>query len=146
MTQTIANYLIALILLGIYALVCLRTDGWRRYAGPGLLLVIAASAGLLYSQSLGKPRPLALNFNIEEARVQSILYDEPTAIYLWVIPSGTKEPVAVTLPWTDDMAQQVRRSEANGGPLMFDGSAGETEKVVHPMPIEALPPKTYDPI
>ena len=127
----------AIIIFGSYALFSLRTDGWRRWAGPGLLGVTAITAVILFTQILGKPIPVWAEVGIR-GKVIFFSLDEPNYVYIWVLPEGSLEPVAITLPWDVLTANEVHKMIKKGIPIEFDQ---DHEIPIHPMPVKPLPLK-----
>lgn len=101
---------------------------------------------------LSRPKPLFLERRpalVREAEVIAGRIVEDEAIHLWLMPSGSREPRAYTLPW------DRRRAEELQGALMHAGRDGRTirfrlpgsepddlEPMFHPEPPPQSPPKT----
>ena len=86
---------------------------------------------------------------VPEAVVLGSSMIEDKAIYLWLGFDGQDEPRAYTLPWSENLAKQMRKAEqeaeAEGTSVMmrrpFDGNLDEMERVFYPEPRPAPPPK-----
>jgi hypothetical protein len=78
---------------------------WVR-AGSFCLTVGLAAA--LWQTSLGRPRPPL--FDVPNGTVVSFRFDEPRAIYLWMLPSGQHTPTAFALPWSERQAAQLQQA------------------------------------
>ncbi|MEO8715610.1 MAG: hypothetical protein ABI369_11410 [Acetobacteraceae bacterium] len=98
------------ILFGLLAL-CLggcaiaARGAWVR---AGSFCITVALAGALWQTSLGRPRPPL--FDIPTGTVVSYRFDEPRAIYLWMLPPGERTPTAFALPWSEHQAAQLQKA------------------------------------
>lgn len=133
---------LAIGLASIYA-----KSAWLRagsYAG------LVAGMMLLWYFSLGQPRPQY--FQIPSGTVLSYQLDEPNAIYLWLVPNGSVEPLALALPWHDDVASNLvdaaRRRGDPGDSLKIKTERGEmglrTKPVFYVTHSHELPPKAQE--
>ncbi|MEO9191147.1 MAG: hypothetical protein ABI224_14295 [Acetobacteraceae bacterium] len=91
-------------------------DGWLRAASFCLTLALA---GALWQTSLGRPRlPL---FDTPSGTVVSFRFDEPRAIYLWMLAPGERTPTAFALPWSErqaaELQQAAEQARQQGEPL-----------------------------
>src|SRR5579883_1578173 len=100
----------------VFAVLSLAVGLVSIYARPAWLRA-AAYAGLvvgillLWYAALGQPRPQYLH--IPSGTVLGYHLDEPNAIYLWLMPNGSAQPLALQLPWYDDVQQSPRRGTAS---------------------------------
>ena len=78
---------------------------WVR-AGSFCLTVALAAA--LWQTSLGRPRPPL--FDAPSGTVIGFRFDEPRAIYLWMLPPGERAPTAFALPWSEHQAAQLQEA------------------------------------
>lgn len=108
---------------------------------------LVAGTLLLWYMSLGLPRPEY--FHVPSGTVLGYRLDEPKAIYLWLVPNGSVEPLALELPWREEVANNLvdaaRRRGNPGDSLQMSsahGAMGLPSKPVfyvrHP---QSLPPK-----
>lgn len=70
-----------------------------------------ATVGLvaaLWQTSLGRPRPPLLES--PTGTVVSYRFDEPRAIYLWMLSPGENTPTAFALPWSERQAAQLQEA------------------------------------
>ena len=127
-------------LASIYA----RSARLRSAAYAGLVVGIL----LLWFASLGQPRPEY--FQVPSGTVLAYRLDEPHAIYLWLVPEGSVQPLALQLPWHDDVAGNLvdaasRRADA-GDSLKIKSPPGligmRAKPVFYVTHAQALPPKT----
>lgn len=65
-------------------------------------------AGALWQTSLGRPR--APVFDRPAGTVVSYKFDEPNAIYLWVVKPGERTPTSYALPWSERQAAQLQKA------------------------------------
>ena len=145
------------ILFALFALalgVCAITvrDAWVR-AGAFCLTVALAAA--IWQTSLGRPRPPL--FEAPAGTVVGYRFDEPRAIYLWMLPPGAHAPTAFVLPWSERQASQLQQAaeqaRKKGEPLQARGSgrsgpfnglrlaSQKSEMRFYPAEHRALPPK-----
>lgn len=139
--MTILIPILILFMVGVYALFSLSNVGWRRFAGPGMLACVGVIliAGLFLT--LGSPRPMWLANSLDGGSVVAIVYDEPNAIYIWVTPPLGTVPVAITIPWEDEKAEEIREAEEEAvdtGGLIYSEN---NEQPVHPVPVTSYPEK-----
>lgn len=91
-------------------------DGWLRAASFCLTLALA---GALWQTSLGRPRPPL--FDTPSGTVVSFRFDEPRAIYLWMLAPGERTPTAFALPWSERQAAELQeaaeKARKQGDPL-----------------------------
>ncbi len=111
-------------------------------------------AGALWQTSLGRPRPPT--FAVPTGTVVGYRFDEPRAIYLWMLPPGETAPTAFALPWSEKKAAELqeaaeqarrkgepleaRRGDRPRGPLGFSVLTQEGVRFAPGQHI-ALPPK-----
>lgn len=130
----------SLVLFGAYTFSSLRTDGWRKWAGPLGFIVVNAANFYAVSQTLGGCIPEWMMFGNDRLAVYSILYEEPVAIHLWGVQHD--RIICVSVPWTNDTAGKMRAAESEqGGEMNGDldyipGYAPEDgEPPLHPKPV-----------
>ena len=78
---------------------------WVRAASFSLTVGLAAA---LWQTSLGRPRPPLLD--APTGTVVSFRFDEPRAIYVWMLPPGERTPTAFALPWSERQAAQLQEA------------------------------------
>ena len=109
---------------------------------------LVAGMLLLWYCSMGLPRPQYLQ--VPHGTVLGYRLDEPKAIYLWLVPDGDAQPLALELPWRNDIARNlVEAAGSRGNPgdriKMKNGIGGmglRTKPVFYVSHAEGLPPKT----
>lgn len=129
-------------LVSIYA-----SSAWLRATTYATLV---AGLLLLWFTSLGLPRPEYLH--VPNGTVLSYYLDEPNAIYLWLVPEGSAQPVALQLPWHDDVAGNLvdaARRRGNPGDSIkmtspTDGMGLRTKPVFYVTHVRPLPPKATE--
>jgi hypothetical protein len=102
---------------------------------------------LLWYAALGLPRPQYLH--VPHGTVLGYQLDQPRAIYLWLMPDGSAQPLALQLPWREDVASNlvdVARHRGEGGDsLKMKTGRGlmglPTKPVFYLTHAQALPPK-----
>lgn len=140
-------------LLALSAGVCAMAvhGAWVR---AGSFCLTVALAAVLWQTSLGRPRPPV--FDTPSGTVVSFRFDEPHAIYLWMLPTGARTPTAFALPWSERQAAQIQQAAEQakqaGEPLQAQrngrpaGPAGlhltaQDSLRFYPAEHQALPPK-----
>lgn len=137
--------LFAVLSLAVGLVAIYGRSAWLRtgtYAG------LMVGMGFLWFTSLGQPRPAYLH--VPDGTVLSYRLDEPNAIYLWLVPEGSAQPLAFQLPWHDDVAGNLvdaaRRRANNGDTLKMKSATGAMGVKSQPMfyvtHTHALPPKS----
>lgn len=109
-------------------------------------VLIGSTIGLWYF-SLGLPRPEYAH--VPNGTVLSYSLDEPKAIYLWLMPDGSAEPLAFVLPWRNDVAGNlVHAAQSKATPsdsLRVRNQNGQKGLPVKPLfyvsHVHGLPPK-----
>jgi hypothetical protein len=124
---------------------------WIRAGSFCLTLALAAA---LWQVSLGRPRPPV--FDAPSGTVVGFRFDEPRAIYLWMLPPGERAPTAFALPWSEHQAAQLQeaaeRARQEGEPLQAQRTDRPTARSglhltaqdslrFYPAEHQALPPK-----
>jgi hypothetical protein len=129
---------------------------WLRLSA---LLIAALFIPLAYASAaslLSRPKPTSLEWvrgQAAEATVIGSSVQEGVAIYVWLQMAGSPEPRAYTIPWNQDLAQQLQdaRAEAqNNGTglqmrLPFEKSWDTREPKFYAMPQPQLPQKAPPP-
>ncbi len=136
---------------------------WLR---AGAFCCLVAALALVWWVSLGWPRPV-LNANLPlvgapAGTVAAFAFDEPRAIYVWLVVPGGRVPIALRLPWQEEdavaLAQAAERAKRNGTEVRMRGartprlgarprgnSSAGSPPTGNPMfyaaPAPALPPK-----
>lgn len=126
-------------LLSIYA----RSSTVRAAGFAGFVAGIL----LLWYTALGLPRPQYVQ--VPHGTVLGFHLDQPRAIYLWLMPDGSTEPLALQLPWHEDVASNLvdvaRHRGEGGGKLKIKTGSGPmgipTKPVFYITHAQALPPK-----
>ena len=67
----------------------------------------------MWQQTLGVPLPQDLNVFHQKGKVIAQSFDEPNAIYVWMLPEHSRTPIYVQLPWEMQIAQRLREAEKN---------------------------------
>lgn len=101
----------------------------------------------LWYTALGIPRPQYLH--VPHGTVLGYHLDQPNAIYLWLMPDGSAQPLALQLPWREDVASNLvdvarHRGEAGENLKIKNGSGPlglPTRPVFYLTHAERLPPK-----
>ncbi len=70
--------------------------------------VTVVLAAVLWQASLGRPRPPV--FDNPTGTVVSYRFDEPRAIYLWMLAPGERAPTAFALPWSERQAAELQEA------------------------------------
>jgi hypothetical protein len=114
--------------------------------GVGLAILLMLG---LYATS-GSPRPVLKEWlqplpNTEPVTVLAYTLREGVAIYVWL---AYDEPLAVALPWSRDLAEELREASEEAGEdgrvelrWPSEPSLDNQEQMFHPRPQPALPPK-----
>jgi len=137
----------------VFAVLSLAVGLVSIYARPAWLRA-AAYAGLvvgillLWYAALGQPRPQYLH--IPSGTVLGYHLDEPNAIYLWLMPNGSAQPLALQLPWYDDVASNLldaARHRNNPGDSLkmksgVNGLGLHVKPIFYVSHAESLPAKT----
>lgn len=139
---------------GGLALIAVRGSGSMplRLGAVALMaaLMICGYGGL--AELTSRPKPVTLEWvrgAAKSAKVAASQLRENEAIYLWLVLDGETEPRAYRLPWSTQLAKQLREAQSEaerrkGEVRMsrpFRSERGENERVFHSPPREALPPK-----
>lgn len=125
---------------------------WVRLAA---LLTAALFIPLAYASAaslLSRPKPTSLEWmraQAEEAAVLGSSIREGVAIYVWLQMPDSTEPRAYTLPWSQDLAQQLQdarnEAEKQGTGLQmrlpFEKSWDHREPKFYALPQPQLPQK-----
>lgn len=125
---------------------------WIKVSAVVLAGLLMATAYASLADLLGKPKPIALEWNsraVEEAAVLAVDMQENEAIYLWLKFDGSPKPRAYVLPWNMEMAKQLnqamRQAEEQGTGMRmrrpFDSQLNASESLFYPEPQPTLPPK-----
>lgn len=138
MTASVIVLLVLSLILGGYVLFSLRTDGWRKWAGPVLYGAVLASSVWVIAQSMGRPIPYWAMIEKLNGDVIGVKFIEDVAILVWVAPKDGSDPISIRLPWDFENAKEAAAMVEQGDPIAYDG---DYEKPIHPKPPEALPPK-----
>lgn len=141
-----------LLALSVGACAIAVRGAWVR-AGSFCLTVALAAA--LWQTSLGRPRPPV--FDTPSGTVVGFRFDEPRAIYLWMLPAGAHAPTAFQLPWSERQAAQIQqaaeqakkegeplqaqRSGRRPGPMSGLHLTAQDSLRFYPAEHQALPPK-----
>ncbi len=94
-----------LLALSVGACAIAVRGAWVR---AGSFCLTVGLAGALWQTSLGRPRPPV--FDTPTGTVVSFRFDEPRAIYLWMLPPGEHAPTAFALPWSERQAAQLQQA------------------------------------
>lgn len=115
----------------------------------GLLMATGYAA---FAELLGRPKPATLEWAAGQTRDAVVLaadIREGEAIFLWLKAEGISEPRAYMLPWSMQMAKQLRRAnveaEREGTEVRVRGrlqdKLEEHEQMFYVPPPPPLPPK-----
>jgi hypothetical protein len=149
-TMSAAPILFALFALALGACAITVRHAWVQV---GTFCLAVALAGAIWQTSLGRPRPPL--FDAPVGTVVGYRFDEPHAIYLWMLPPGGHAPTAFALPWSERQAAQLQQAAEQarkaGEPLQARGSGQHgplaafqlaSQKMrFYPAEHQALPPK-----
>jgi hypothetical protein len=127
----------------------------RLWVRLGALLTAALFIPLAYASAaslLSRPKPTSLEWMraaAEEATVLGSSIREGVAIYVWLQMRDSAEPRAYTIPWNQDLAQQLQEArgeaERQGTGLQmrlpFEKSWDTREPKFYALPQPQLPPK-----
>lgn len=150
--MSVAPVLFALFALALGACAITVRRAWARASAFCLTVVLGAA---IWQTSLGRPRPPL--FEAPVGTVVGYRFDEPHAIYLWMLPPGGHAPTAFALPWSEHQAAQLQqaaeearkqgeplqaRGNSRRGPLAaFQLASQKSEMRFYPAQHEAPPPK-----
>ena len=151
MTWWVATYLLLTVLLcaSLWLSAPIRT--WRVVSACSVFAVFVLSFGM--AEGLGNAKPIRLEWR-EPQKVSMLAHKfvEGKAIYVWLAIPGNDAPVAYVLPWSLDMAKDIRRAEREGrgqrGVVvedLFRHSWENRKPKVFAAPQPAMPPKNYGP-
>ena len=121
----------------------------RWYSPTVIVLFLVALAQALYL-SRGEPRPIFYDyFGPGEVTLISHMLEPGVAIYVWVADEDTGAPISYSLPWSDDLAEQLqgveREVEGENGTeerdIMFNNSPDRDEPMFYPAPWSIEPDK-----
>jgi hypothetical protein len=110
MLTTVFVFYCAIILFSITALWTLiqtaRTNLLFFYIP--LVIALVVSSIFVYDSILGRPKPASLPVG-DFAIIQYIIDEEHKAIYVWIIPPGSKDfvPIAYQLPYTKQLHKKM---------------------------------------
>ena len=110
MTAALAIFTLSALLIGGFALLCLRVArwGWGRLAIILALLTLLGSLGLANAELLGRPKPYAIEWRKSpDATLIAWTYREGVAIWVWAQVPGDTEPRSYRLPWSDRTAEEL---------------------------------------
>lgn len=111
----------------------------------GYILALTIPYTMLYL-AYGYPRPIWMS-NFDKAKITGIIFQEPIAIYLWLVPEGEEIPVAIKLPWDTGEANELQKLQmesyesGTGIGMNFDESNDENSPKFYEMPVQQLPLK-----
>jgi hypothetical protein len=150
------TYLILLVLLSaLYGWLGLwYQPTWKiRALFTALFIGIIGWSGLLYHESLSKPKSLdwELLRDNNEAKLLKHIIEPNVGLYLLLQFKDEQTPLYYYLPWgeeAEDLSKQIAEAEQQGNemklmmPFFYEPSL-EKEKLrkIHPLPIPAMPPK-----
>lgn len=140
------------LVLGTYALLCLRRDGWRSILGPCLVLVVSVSSMGVAYLTWGRPLPYRYSATPLDFPLDVIGYAivENEAIYLWLNVPG--EPLSLALPWDLEVAKELHGAAAEAAESgqgvkvrkLFEPGADDQEPMFYADPQPALPDKVEE--
>ena len=127
-----------------------------RSAGKRSLIVAAFAVAVIawlvgLSDLMGRPKPMGLTRVMSLAgTVLTAQLRENEAIYLYVLPNGTTEPLSLVLPWSTDVAKQLLEAQRGSGSdgsarFTFERSWEQLPPIFYPMPQPKAPPKAPPP-
>jgi len=143
-----------LIVLGIYLLLWARTSGTARGLAVLLGLAAATLAFVGNTNTLGLPKPVALEWwrrAAPEATVLGSVLRTGEGIYLWLQLDNEPRPLYYSLPWNESTAKELAaasRGAENGGRLRMRNPfepSWDREPQFYAEPQPALPPKREPP-
>lgn len=87
----------------------------------GLYAAMLVSAGSMLILAYGVPRPMWMQGRPLDGTLVGVSLDEGHAIYAWVRPVTTSQPVALRLPWSEQEAGKLqtimRQGQKSGRPV-----------------------------
>lgn len=118
--------------------------------GLTAMLMLTAYTGL--TELLSRPKPATLEWlrgGATSATVTASYFRENEAIYLWLVFKGEVEPRAYSLPWSIEMARELRRAQREAAARqskvkmksLLTGNGDPSKPVFHVPPRPAPPPK-----
>lgn len=154
MTELSYLFMTTAVLAGLLTMISVwsRHRSWIRAGAITIAALFLPLAYASYASLLSKPKPVALEWWLEEADEATVLSSsikEDVGIFLWLQLADVSEPRAYVLPWSRDLAEQLqeaaREAEEQNGELQmrlpFEPSLDELEPKFYAMPQPALPPK-----
>ncbi len=156
-TLTIFAFILIPMLL---ALVIITVWSPRRFwVKIGAVLLGLGSVIVLYigfADLLSRPKPVSLEWMQRSAKQAVVLGAkavEDEAIYLWLQLPAVRDPRYYKLPWDRKLAEELqkamREARQKGGSVVvklpFEPSLDRKEKMFHPLPQPAAPPKDIEP-
>ena len=125
---------------------------WVKVSALITTALFLPAAYVSLSDLLSRPKPIEFqwgNLDVAEAAVIGSSMKEGEAIYLWLGLEGLDEPRAYTLPWDQEMAQQLydaqRSAEAQGNgvrmSMPFERSWDKRERRFYAAPQPPPPDK-----
>lgn len=125
---------------------------WVKVSALVTTALFLPAAYLSLADLLSRPKPIEFqwgNLDLAEATVIGSSMKEGEAIYLWLGLEGLEEPRAYTLPWDQEMAQQLydaqRAAEAEGNgvrmSMPFERSWDKRERRFYAPPQPPVPDK-----
>lgn len=144
----------ALLLAGLLVSLAIWSRRRVRFklAALGLLAAFALIQYAALTDLLSRPKPIQLAWSPPDPETSAVVANvmrENEAIFIWLIEEGAREPRALQLPWSEELARQLheasRKSEETGGTLRMryrkTARLAEGHKVFYAEPQQAPPPK-----
>jgi len=154
MSELLALFAFAAVLAAILANIGIWSPRrlWVKLSAVIAVALFLPAAYVAFAELLSRPKPVNIEWaqrNVPEAVVLGASMIEDKAIYLWLSFEGRDEPRAYTLPWSENLAKQMRKAqqqaEAEGTKVMvrqpFENNLDEMERVFYPEPRTPPPPK-----
>lgn len=85
---------------------------WVRTLMLGFFVALTVSLWHTYFHLTGSPRNVTLSNvlyteEIGRFQIHNVIFNEPESIFLWITPIGESQPIYLSVPWDDDLAQML---------------------------------------
>lgn len=154
MNELLALFAIVAVLAAVLANIGIWSPRrlWVKLSAVVVVALFLPAAYAAFAELLSRPKPVSIEWAqraVPEAVVLGSSMIEDKAIYLWLGFEGQDEPRAFALPWSENLAKQMRKAqqqaEAEGTKVMvrqpFEKNLDEMERVFYPEPRTPPPPK-----
>ena len=154
MNELLALFGVATVLAAILANIGIWSPRhiWVKLSAVIAVALFLPVAYFALTELLSRPKPVNVEWaqrTVPEAVVLGSNMIEDKAIYLWLGFEGQDEPRAYTLPWSENLAKQMRKAQqeadAEGTSVKmrrpFDENLDKMERVFYPEPRTPPPAK-----